>query len=138
MTAAREPSVAAAMLVASSLALFHSPARAASEQVPVGPRAIAMGGAFSAIADDASAMFWNPAGLTQLESQELAASLVRLYGTALEDRRLAFALPVARRHVFGLEWYRSGFQDDELDFAGCGLFGKRNFKRGEFGRGCGG
>ncbi len=29
----------------------------------IGPRAIAMGGAFTSIADDASAMYWNPAGI---------------------------------------------------------------------------
>jgi hypothetical protein len=38
------------------------PARAQSEP-PVGVRAAGMGGAFTAVADDASAVFWNPAGL---------------------------------------------------------------------------
>jgi len=32
----------------------------------VGARAISMGGAFSALADDASTLYWNPAGLTQV------------------------------------------------------------------------
>lgn len=36
----------------------------------VGARAISMGGAFSALADDASAMYWNPAGLTGIEDSE--------------------------------------------------------------------
>lgn len=36
-----------------------------------GARATAMGGAFVAMADDASAMFWNPAGLAELGSTEL-------------------------------------------------------------------
>ncbi|OGR42133.1 MAG: hypothetical protein A2X35_06615 [Elusimicrobia bacterium GWA2_61_42] len=34
--------------------------------LPVGARAAAMGGAFSAISDDASAIYWNPAGLVQI------------------------------------------------------------------------
>jgi long-subunit fatty acid transport protein len=34
-------------------------------KIPVGPRAIAMGQAFVAVADDASAVYWNPAGLNQ-------------------------------------------------------------------------
>ncbi|MBI3988787.1 MAG: hypothetical protein HY347_04135 [candidate division NC10 bacterium] len=37
-----------------------------------GARALGMGGAFIAIADDATASFWNPAGLTQLERPEVS------------------------------------------------------------------
>jgi hypothetical protein len=35
-------------------------------KIPVGPRAIAMGQAFVAVADDANAVYWNPAGLNQM------------------------------------------------------------------------
>jgi hypothetical protein len=35
--------------------------------LPVGARAAGMGASFVAIADDASAMYWNPAGITQAE-----------------------------------------------------------------------
>ena len=42
----------------------------------VGSRAIAMGGAFIGLADDYSAAFWNPAGLTQMQKPQLA-----LFGT---------------------------------------------------------
>jgi len=40
-------------------------------QIGVGSRAIGMGGAFVATANDASAMYWNPAGLGNLSSAEL-------------------------------------------------------------------
>lgn len=48
-----------------------------SSPIPVGagPRALGMGGAFSAVADDATAATWNPAGMTQLERLELGASV---------------------------------------------------------------
>ncbi len=36
--------------------------------IPVGARASAMGGAFTALSNDASAVFWNPAGLNQAGS----------------------------------------------------------------------
>ena len=37
----------------------------------VGPRALAMGEAFSGVADDISAIYWNPAGLVNLKGREL-------------------------------------------------------------------
>jgi opacity protein-like surface antigen len=40
-------------------------------QIGVGARAIGMGGAFVATANDASAMYWNPAGLGKLEGVEI-------------------------------------------------------------------
>ncbi len=36
-------------------------------KIGVGARAVAMGEAFTPIADDATAMFWNPAGLALLQ-----------------------------------------------------------------------
>lgn len=44
----------------------------------VGSRAIGMGGAFRGLADDWSAAYWNPAGLTQLEESEFNAMLVAI------------------------------------------------------------
>ncbi|MDX1701439.1 MAG: PorV/PorQ family protein, partial [Melioribacteraceae bacterium] len=38
--------------------------------IGVGPRANAMGGAFAAIANDASSMYWNPAGIGLVEKFE--------------------------------------------------------------------
>ena len=40
-------------------------------EIGIGSRAIGMGGAFVATANDASAMYWNPAGLGKLNSAEL-------------------------------------------------------------------
>ena len=39
--------------------------------IGVGPRAIAMGGAFSSIANDATAMYWNPAGIAMLNKYQV-------------------------------------------------------------------
>lgn len=38
--------------------------------IPVGARALGMGGAFVAVADDPSAMYWNPAGIARLNRPE--------------------------------------------------------------------
>lgn len=41
----------------------------------VGARAMAMGGAYTALADDATAGYWNPAGLTSIERFNLATMI---------------------------------------------------------------
>ncbi|MEK9138460.1 MAG: PorV/PorQ family protein, partial [Bacteroidota bacterium] len=38
--------------------------------IPVGARALGMGGAFVAVANDASAMYWNPSGLASITQSE--------------------------------------------------------------------
>lgn len=49
-----------------------SPINAIPLPVGSGARALGMGGAFIAVADDATAASWNPGGLTQLERPELS------------------------------------------------------------------
>ena len=92
-------------------------ARTPSSQVPVGPRAIAMGGAFSAIADDASALFWNPAGLVGVGHQELTASHANLFGVGIREDLASFVLPLSPGFAMATDWYHSGFEDDELGFS---------------------
>ncbi len=48
----------------------------------VGTRAMGLSGAFVAVADDASAAYWNPAGLVQLDQAELLG----MYGSYLNDK----------------------------------------------------
>ncbi|MGE5400480.1 MAG: PorV/PorQ family protein [Ignavibacteriales bacterium] len=40
--------------------------------IPVGPRATGMGGAFVAVANDATTAYWNPGGLSRLSSSEFS------------------------------------------------------------------
>ena len=59
-----------------------SPAHAIFDRggvIGVGARAMGMGGAFTAVADDVSAAYWNPAGLVQLDDPEIQG----MYGSYL-------------------------------------------------------
>lgn len=73
----------------------------------MGPRAAGMGGAFSALADDSSAPFWNPAGLIRSQGQGLLASLQPL---SLDRRQqgLAYALNMRNELAFGFAWQHAG------------------------------
>src|SRR5512134_3499970 len=84
------------LLLAVMLGLADQAWAQTSEQVPIGPRAIAMGSAYTSLAQDASALFWNPAGLAGIEHQEIAASYADLYQSGVRDNVAAFVLPFSR------------------------------------------
>lgn len=66
----------------------------------VGGRAVAMGGAFVGLADDASAIYWNPAGLASVSGTELSfIHLAWLQDIAYEY--FAVAQPIEKRGVVG-------------------------------------
>ena len=53
-------------------------------QIPLGARAVGMGGAFTAVASDAAALYYNPAGLSRLNAQEVGLSFI----SGLSDNNL--------------------------------------------------
>jgi hypothetical protein len=59
--------------------------------IPVGPRATGMGGAFTAVANDATTSFWNPAGLSRIPRNEFTVSTAEwLVGSRTNWVGLAF------------------------------------------------
>ncbi len=70
-------------------------------KIPVGPRAIAMGGAFVAVADDANAIYWNPAGLRQLGGTALTAQYTDFIDT-VNYNYFAAATPLGNDAAIGL------------------------------------
>ena len=92
--------ICVAFVLSSSVLLFAQvePFSVSSPPNPVGSgaRAMGMGGAFVAVADDATAASWNPAGLIQLQTPEMSAvfSLERR-----AERRYALYLPFHLRFI---------------------------------------
>ena len=64
----------------------------------VGARALAMGGAFTALADDATASYWNPAGLTQLERREISLMHSSMFDDIVRTDFINFVYPMTYRN----------------------------------------
>ena len=58
-----------------------------------GARALGMGSAFVAISDDATALYWNVAGLSQLQSVEVQAQHAEQFGGSVNHDFVALAVP---------------------------------------------
>ncbi len=91
-----------------------------------GARAQAMGEAFSAVADDVTAGYWNPAGLAQLGTPEIAA-MQNTHFVDTQYQYLAGALP-SGKNAFGLSLYR-------LDHGSIDGYDKQDQKTGSFNAG---
>ncbi|MCD6471559.1 PorV/PorQ family protein [Candidatus Aerophobetes bacterium] len=85
----------------------------------VGARASAMGDAFSAIADDATSIYWNPAGLTQIEGTQLGATHTQ-WLEEINYEHLAY-VSSHRDSAFGLSinWLNTGkIEETTLSYPG--------------------
>ena len=67
----------------------------------VGPRAIGMGGAFTAVSDDITALYWNPGGTANINSNEAFFNHTSLYADVRHDYA-AFATNLSDLGTVGL------------------------------------
>jgi tetratricopeptide (TPR) repeat protein len=98
--------------------------------VGAGARAMGMGGAFAAVCDDGSAVYYNPAGLANLEYREL----VLLNSSLYENTGLmfgGFSYPVLGFGTVGIAGIRIG--TDEVIFRDrLGELGSHNYSEGQY------
>lgn len=82
-----------------------------------GARAAGMGGAFTAIADNPSALFWNPAGIDNIDQH--TASFMHTSGLeGITYDGAAYVAPLANMHVGAAIQHVSYGSMDELDSVG--------------------
>ena len=83
-----------------------------------GARALGMGGAFVALSDDATACYWNPSGLGQIQKSQLAF----MYNVMSMDRMLNsfnYVQPAGKLGTLGLSWLNFSILDiDGRDITG--------------------
>ncbi len=77
----------------------------------VGGRALGMGGAFVALANDVTAGYWNPAGLSQINYPQFTLMHDEQFGNLVNYDYGAVAIPFGPRASLGLSVIRLGVDD---------------------------
>lgn len=85
--------LAAVLLAAIIFAPAAAQESAAFLKLGMGARAIALGGAYTALADDANALYWNPAGLAGLDRAETTMTHAQMFLGDSYDA-LSFSVPL--------------------------------------------
>jgi hypothetical protein len=90
---------------------FAAAAPANFIEIETGARAMGMGGAFVAVADDVTALHWNPAGLATLDRIQVFGMRTSVYGVDDISEDSAIAGWGTGRRGFALGWARTGAKD---------------------------
>jgi len=85
------------------------------EDLGVGARPIGMGNAYTALADDVNAVYYNPAGLAQLDECQFTSGYGKLYwglddGSSLGGGFVGYAHPLYHWGTLGAGWLNLGLQ----------------------------
>ena len=110
-----------ALLLGMALLVAAAPQRAQGQQLAkygadflaggVGARAIGLGGAYTGLARDVTAGYWNAAGLSQMDYPEIGYMHVERFGGVVSFDYAGAAFPVGGRSSFGVMAVRSGVND---------------------------
>jgi len=107
----------ALLMVISAIALADGVGAFSAFKSGIGARALAMGGAFVAVADDATAMVWNPAGLAQLNDTRIGGMSTDLFGMGITHQFVGAVTTFANFGI-GLGWERASVAGQVTDEEG--------------------
>ncbi|MBU0711589.1 PorV/PorQ family protein [bacterium] len=82
-------------------------------KIGIGARAMAMGGAYGALADDASALYWNPAGIALADKPEFCGSYTEWFAD-ITHQFVGVVLPVSHYGVIGISAVFLSMDDMEI------------------------
>lgn len=94
----------------------------------VGGRAGGLANAFTAVADDPSAVYWNPAGIPQITSREASLQFFQV-GDRMSVFHVAFVNPLTYGNTFGISLYHLGVNDLSEYSANKVLLGSYNMRQ---------
>ena len=105
--------VLVAMLVSASANAGTGVAKYAGEFISlgVGGRALGMGGAFVALANDVTAGYWNPAGLSQINYPQFTLMHDEQFGSLVNYDYSGVAIPFGTNTSLGFSVIRLGVED---------------------------
>jgi hypothetical protein len=90
-----------------------------------GVKPLGMGGAFSAVADDGNAIYWNPSGISQIRNSELTIMRAFLYNSLAYYDNISFCQPLPNEVTIGLNLTRLTIDDipfyNEQDLIGLNV-----------------
>ncbi len=97
------------LLISLALALPQVARASAFEFIPSGARAVGMGGAYTAVADEPNAVYWNPAGLAGIRRPALVYNHldVQTLGLLSYDQFI-YSQPFVYRNAVAASWTRLG------------------------------
>ena len=102
-----------------ALGLIAGPVLAAFDNVDISPRARGMGDAAVAVADDAFAPYFNPAGLAGITGATLGNSYVKPYGVSFSEQMYVGgvipASPTFGNFGFGVRRFAVTYEDVDLE-----------------------
>jgi len=79
--------------------------------IGAGVRPLGMGGAFAAIADDGSAIYWNPSGIAQIKDSHIKIMHAFLYNGLASYNNISFCQPLPNDVTIGLNITRLTVED---------------------------
>jgi len=82
-------------------------------KIPVGARAAALGGAVTGLSDDATSLFWNPAGITQDHTHSLHVSQIP-WMTYFNITAVGYTINLPQRGTIGFHFRTLGMEKMEI------------------------